>query len=273
MTAEVPAPGLWLIGLGPGDLGHMTERAKSVARGCKKRYLEGYTALLPEDQEEKLESLVGPWKRLMRPSVENPEDLMVEAREGAIALLVVGDPMQATTHIDLESRCAERGVGFEVVPGMSATSLAVSLSGLQSYRFGRQVTLPFAYGDYLATSPLEMIDANYVSGLHSIVLLDLDPTGMGIEPPKPMQPAEAVATLELMVSRLIEEQGERESLTHPVREWDGILLSDIGTDGQRVIAGHLSDLSEVQGGCIHTLILPAEMHGNEREAFERRIVG
>ena len=93
MTAEVPAPGLWLIGLGPGDLGHMTERAKSVARGCKKRYLEGYTALLPEDQEEKLESLVGPWKRLMRPSVENPEDLMVEAREGAIALLVVGDPM------------------------------------------------------------------------------------------------------------------------------------------------------------------------------------
>ena len=37
---EVPA-GLWLIGIGPGDLEHMTERARSVARGCKKRYLEG----------------------------------------------------------------------------------------------------------------------------------------------------------------------------------------------------------------------------------------
>ena len=49
-TDEVPA-GLWLIGIGPGDLGHMTERARSVARGCKKRYLEGYTAVLPTEQE------------------------------------------------------------------------------------------------------------------------------------------------------------------------------------------------------------------------------
>jgi len=273
MTADAPAPGLWLIGLGPGDLEHMTSRAKSVARGCKKRYLEGYTAVLPAEQETLLEGVIGPWERLMRPSVEKPEKLLEEAREEPIALLVVGDPMQATTHIDLEARCAEQGVGFEIVPGMSATSLAVSLSGLQSYRFGRQVTLPFAYGDYLATSPLEMIDANYVGGLHSLVLLDLDPTGMGFDPPKPMQPAEAVAMLERMVARLLEEQGERESLEAPVRDWDGILLSDIGTERQRVIAGHLSDLSEVEGGWIHTFILPAEMSGNEREAFERRSVG
>ena len=273
MTADTPAPGLWLIGLGPGDLEHMTERAKSVARGCEKRYLEGYTAVLPAEQEALLEGIIGPWAKLMRPSVEKPEKLLEEARGASIALLVVGDPMQATTHIDLEARCAERGVGFDIVPGMSATSLAVSLSGLQSYRFGRQVTLPFSYGDYLATSPLEMIDANYVGGLHSLVLLDLDPTGMGFDPPKPMQPEEAVAMLERMCARLVEEQGERESLETPVRDWDGILLSDIGTERQRVIAGHLSDLSEVEGGWIHTLILPAEMSGNEREAFERRSVG
>ena len=72
----------------------MTQRAMSVARSCKKRYLEGYTALLPQDQEGGLEELVGPWKRLMRPSVENPEDLLEEASEGAIALLVVGDLCQ-----------------------------------------------------------------------------------------------------------------------------------------------------------------------------------
>ena len=74
-TDEVPA-GLWLIGIGPGDLEHMTERARSVARGCKKRYLEGYTAVLPTEQEALLESVVGPWERLMRPSVESPETLL-----------------------------------------------------------------------------------------------------------------------------------------------------------------------------------------------------
>ena len=51
MTTDDVAPGLWLIGIGPGDLGHMTERAKRVAKGCSKRYLEGYTAVLPRDQE------------------------------------------------------------------------------------------------------------------------------------------------------------------------------------------------------------------------------
>ena len=35
-TEDVP-PGLWLIGIGPGDLGHMTERGKSIAKGCRKR--------------------------------------------------------------------------------------------------------------------------------------------------------------------------------------------------------------------------------------------
>ena len=57
MTTDDVAPGLWLIGIGPGDLGHMTERAKRIAKGCSKRYLEGYTAVLPRDQERAY------WKR------------------------------------------------------------------------------------------------------------------------------------------------------------------------------------------------------------------
>ncbi len=264
--------GLWLVGIGPGDLGHMTERAKSVAKSCSKRYLEGYTAVIPPDQENKLEEFVGPWEKAMRPLVENPEEILDLAAKEPVALMVVGDPMQATTHIDLEARCLEKGVVFEVIPGMSATTLAVSLSGLQSYRFGRQVTLPYPYGDYLAISPLEMIDANYVSGLHTLLLLDLDPTGMGFDPPKPMQPYQAFEVLKAMVKKFLDEKGMKESLQIPVEEWDAILLSDIGTDSQRVASGNLADLAELQGGWIHTLILPSEMSLNEKEAYERRLL-
>ncbi len=271
MASDELVPGLWLIGIGPGDLGHMTERAITVARGCTKRYLEGYTAILPKDQEGRLEEVIGPWEKLMRPLVENPEGLLEEARSAAVALLVVGDPMQATTHIDLEARCIEQGVGFEVVPGMSATTLAVSLSGLQSYRFGRQVTLPYPYGEFLATSPLKMIEANYISGLHTLVLLDLDPTGMGFDPPKPMQPGEAVMVLRSMVEKC-EEDGTNEGALAPVDEWDCVLLSDIGTESQRVVSGKLGEIADVSDGWIHTLILPCEMSENEKEAFERRRV-
>ncbi len=269
MSSQGVRPGLWLIGIGPGDLGHMTEKAKSIARGCRKRYLEGYTAVLPADQEALLEREVGEWKRLMRPSVESPESLLEEAREEPVALLVVGDPMQATTHIDLEARCMEEGVFFEVVPGMSATSLAVSLSGLQSYKFGRQVTLPYPYGDYLATSPIEMIESNRTNGLHTLVLLDLDPTGMGFDLPTPMSPLQAVSILEKMLEKAREE-GSGDGFIADIREWDGILLSDVGTSRQRVSSGTLDELSIIQGGYVHTLIIPSNMSDNEKDAYYRR---
>ena len=272
MASGELVPGLWLIGIGPGDLGHMTERAITVAKGCSKRYLEGYTAILPKDQEGRLEEIVGPWERLMRPLVEEPGALLEEARSAAVALLVVGDPIQATTHIDLEARCIEQGVGFEIVPGLSATTLAVSLSGLQSYRFGRQVTLPYPYGEYLATSPLKMVEANYNSGLHTLVLLDLDPTGMGFDPPKPMQPGEAVTVLRRMTENCGREGGAKGRDLPPVDEWDCVLLSDIGTESQRVLSGKLGEIANVRDGWVHTLILPSEMSENEKEAFERRRV-
>ena len=269
MTTDDVTPGLWLIGIGPGDLGHMTERAKRIAKGCSKRYLEGYTAVLPRDQEGLLEAEVGTWERLMRPSVEDPRGLLDEAREKSVALMVVGDPMQATTHIDLEARCMERGVSFEIVPGMSATSLAVSLSGLQSYKFGRQVTLPYPYGEYLATSPLEMINSNRNNGLHTLVLLDLDPTGMGFDLPTPMSPEQAISILQSM-SKRTQEEGPGEGVASDVREWEGILLSDVGTSRQRVSSGSLGELSAIEGGYVHTLVIPSNMSENEKDAFCRR---
>ena len=271
MTDDGLAPGLWLIGIGPGDLDHMTERARGVARGCSKRYLEGYTAVLPPKEEGRLESVVGPWEKLMRDEVEGAEELLASAREESVALLVVGDPMQATTHIDLEDRCVEQGIGFHVIPGLSATALAVSLSGMQSYRFGRQVTLPFTTSDYLPTSPLKMLCNNFENGLHSLVLLDLDPTGMGLEKPRPMSPAEAVGLLEKMAAQVVdEEEGGRGLLENPVKQWNGILLSDLGTEEERVLSGPLGDLSVQEGGMVHAFILPAEFSGMEEDAFERR---
>ena len=263
MTDDGVAPGLWLIGLGPGDLDHITERARRVARGCSKRYLEGYTAVLPPAEEEKLESVVGPWERLMRDGVEAPENMLEEAGESAVALLVVGDPMQATTHIDLEERCAEQGIGFQVIPGLTATALAVSLSGLQSYRFGRQVTIPFSDGDYLPTSPFEMICRNKEAGMHTLALLDLDPTGMGLESPRPMTPREAVDHLVRMNKR-------SEGFDESVEEWDGLLLSDLGTEEESVVSGSMKSISKIERGHVHALIIAAEFSGMEAEAFERR---
>ena len=267
MTEERLSAGLWLIGLGPGNLDYMSKAAIDVGKACSHRFLEGYTAILPSDQEVRLESFIGNWEKIMRPQVEDPKELLKLAKEVPVALLIVGDPMQATTHIDLEARCDELGINFNVIPGITATALAVSLSGLQSYRFGRQVTIPYSYGNYLPSSPLEMIYRNYENNLHTLVLLDLDPTGMGVEKPTPMSPIDAFRILQKMGEKM---EDEGNNLSPQVKALDGVLLTDISLDSQKIIAGNLSEITECNDGWIHCLIIPSKMNQNEIDAFERR---
>ena len=102
-------------------------------------------------------------------------------------------------------------------------------------------------------------------------MLFRSPTGMGVEQPRPMSPAEAVGLLERMAEGLVEEgDGRRGRLELPVKQWNGILLSDLGTEEERVLSGHLDDLSGQKGGMVHAFILPAEFSGMEKDAFERR---
>ena len=245
----------------------MSKMAIDIASSCSNRFLEGYTAILPPEQEDKLREIAGDWEKIMRPRVEQPDELLELARNDSVALLIVGDPMQATTHIDLEARCNELDINFNIVPGITATSLAVSLSGLQSYRFGRQVTIPYSYGSYMPTSPLEMIYKNYENNLHSLILFDLDPTGMGIENPRPMAPSNAISLLEKMEEKLVE---KGENISCKVSEFEGILLTDISLDTQKIRSGKMSEISKLNDGRIHCLVIAAKMNQNEAEAFERR---
>ena len=114
-----------------------------------------------------------------------------------------------------------------------------------------------------------MIEANRANGLHTLVLLDLDPTGMGFDLPTPMSPDQAVSILEKMSERVLDERTV-EGVSSIVREWDGILLSDVGTNRQRVSSGTLGELAGIEGGFVHTLIIPSNMSDNEKDAFLRR---
>ena len=225
--------GLWLIGLGPGDLQQMTVAALDAARNADYRFLEGYTALLPPDELVNMEGLIGPWELRMRSAVEEPHDLLSLAQTAKVALLVVGDPLQATTHVDLQIRCKEMDVPCHVEHGISITTIVTGAVGLQSYRFGRQCTFAYPYGEYLPTSPLEIILSNRERDLHTLALLDLDPTGMGEGEQSPMTPEIAVDVLRKMA----------EKLSIEVEDWKLVLCSDMGTENARIIVGLPNEIS------------------------------
>ena len=103
----LPETGLLLVGMGMGRLEGMTTEAIQAATQADHRRYEAYTALWPEDELARLEATVGPVQRVMRPEVEEPEELFALAKDSLVALLVVGDPLQATTHVDLQLRARE----------------------------------------------------------------------------------------------------------------------------------------------------------------------
>ncbi|MCH1423020.1 MAG: hypothetical protein L7U62_05980, partial [Candidatus Poseidoniaceae archaeon] len=158
--------------------------------------------------------------------------------------------------------------------------------GLSNYRFGRQTTLTYPYGGWIATSPLEMIAVNKARGLHSLVLFDLDPTGQGTGDQQPMKPNDARRSIELMWSKLDERVKQftsppeaqliavQEAMFKTLldEDMDGVqvvLCSDMGTPEQRIVSTTIGGLEQLEGGRLNCLLIPARMSEVEEKALHR----
>ncbi len=284
-SPSLPDTGLLLVGMGMGRLEGMTQEALDAATKADHRRYEAYTALWPEAELSRLEEVIGSVQRVMRPEVEEPDELFALAKQSLVALLVVGDPLQATTHVDLQLRAREIGVECRVFHGISITSVVTGAVGLSNYKFGRQTTLTYPYGDWIATSPLEVLASNWEQNLHTLALLDLDPTGLGTGDQQPMRPEDAVESMRLMWEKLQETGDEPLSEDH-VRlafrqmasklylqqnfdEIPVVLCADMGTPDQSIVTTTLGALGEEKGGRLNSLIFPAGTGEVEEKAVLR----
>ena len=284
-SPSLPETGLLLVGMGMGRLEGMTQEALDAATKADHRRYEAYTALWPEAELTRLESVIGSVQRVMRPEVEEPDELFALAKQSLVALLVVGDPLQATTHVDLQLRAREMGVKCRVFHGISITSVVTGAVGLSNYKFGRQTTLTYPYGDWIATSPLEVLASNWEQNLHTLALLDLDPTGLGTGDQRPMRPEDAVESMRLMWKKL-QETGDEPLSEDYVRlafrqmatklylqqnfdEIPVVLCADMGTPDQSIVTTTLGALGEEKGGRLNSLIFPAGTGEIEEKAVLR----
>ncbi len=276
--------GLLLIGIGPGDVALATSEALSAAKMADFRRYEAYTALWPEEQLASLEKSVGEITRVMRPEVENPRELFALARDNLVALLIVGDPLQATTHVDLQLQAEEAGIYCRTIHGISITGLVTGAIGLSNYKFGRQTTLTYPYSGWIATSPLEVIALNTALGQHTLALLDLDPTGAGTGQQKPMMPRDAVDSMKAMIVKVnasidefplespqdeIKVQSLKLMTSASLAEIKVVLCSDMGTKQQSIIYTNLANLASLPGGAMNCLVFPASTSDVEEKALLR----
>lgn len=283
-STELPKSGLLLIGMGPGQIGSMTIEARNAAKSADFRRYEAYTALWPADELTKLEEDIGDIEMVMRPEVESPTELLDLAKNHLVALLIVGDPLQATTHVDIQLQALEAGINCMVFHGISITTLVTGAVGLSNYRFGRQTTITYPYGGWVATSPLEVIAVNLFQNQHTLALLDLDPTGAGTGKQVPMQPKDAYDSLGLMKEKLsstISDMSEestfdsmkklafKEFVANGLDSIKVVLCADMGTKEEKITYTTVGDLKNTDGGRLNSLIFPAITSEVEEKALLR----
>ncbi|AGB04343.1 diphthine synthase [Aciduliprofundum sp. MAR08-339] len=244
---------LTFVGLGLGGLEDITLRGKGAIENADVVFAEFYTSKLINADIEDLERFYG--KRIIllgRDDVEDGKIIMNEAQNKNVVLLVAGDPMIATTHVALRIMAQEFGIETRVIHNASIISVAPGLLGLQNYKFGRTVSIPFPQENFFPTSAYDHIMENLRMGLHTLILLDINP--------RPMSANEAMQIL--LEMEKVRGKG--------IISEDTIIavVARAGSEDALVRAGKIKHLiKEDFGPPLHTLVLPGKLHFAEAEAL------
>jgi diphthine synthase len=243
--------------MGVGSENAISISALETLKSADVILFETYTGLTGETFILNLSKRLG--KEILevdRQTVEDGERILDWAREKErTAIIVVGDPMAATTHVDLRLRAFDEGISTKIIPGSSIFTAAPGLCGLSHYKFGRTTTLAYPQGDYFPTSPYDMIAENIESGLHSLVLLELTTDEDRI--------MTANDGMELLV--------EMESIVKKGIINDETLVCVIARAGMPDALARAGSIlllkNEDFGEPMHCLIIPGKLHFKEAEAL------
>lgn len=261
---------LYIIGLGLWNQKDISVRGLEIVRSCDSVYLESYTSLLSCTAAD-LEELYG--REVIVADRSQSEQKMDEiislSKEKDVAFLVIGDPVSATTHMEIVRSCKEQDVEVSVVHNASIFS-AIGITGLQPYKFGKTTSIPFLERVPGLETPYHVIKQNLSIGAHTLCLLDImvdnvaSETGGKVnskENTKFMTVKEGLEVLEDIESRL--KEGVISDNTFVVG------VARLGHDDFVVKAGKLSEVKEFDfGGPLHSLVVPGNLHFSEEEVLE-----
>ena len=241
------------VGLKPG---HLTLEALETLKSCDQIYLESYTSEYAEGLLNELQNVVGKsFKKFGRKQVEEEMGSAIHsAKKNNIALMIFGNPLTATTHIQLLLDAKKAGIKTKVIPGISITNM-IAFSGLDEYKFGRTVTICYHEEGFEPESFYDQILENQSIGLHTICLLDIKKDTDG----RMMNCKEAIETLEKIFKK------RKEKIN-----WNYVGLIAMGSEGEKIIFGkeNISKSKEITELFPQSLIVIGKTNEKEEEALK-----
>jgi len=249
---------LVFVGLGLNEESDVSLKGLRKAKEADVVFAEFYTSFMSQLDLQKLEGLTEkPIHVVSRRDLEEEEGkgILDRAKKGKVVLLVPGDPFMATTHVDLRIRAEKRGIRTSIVHGASIVSAAMGLSGLQNYKFGRSVTIPFTEGGTLGATPYNVIAENQMMGLHTLCFLDIQ---AGEKRYMTIRDA-----LEILTA--LEKQKQKRVITPSTL---AVGVARAGSEKPITKADYVKQLMRFDfGKPPHSLVLPGRLHFMEAEAL------
>ncbi len=236
---------LYLIGLGLHNEKDISLRGLETAKKADKVFIELYTNTHCIHFKNLEKSIGKKITVLDRKQVEETDIILKSAKKQKTIFFVSGDPLAATTHLDLVMQARKNNIKVEIIHSSSIFS-AIGEAGLSIYKFGKTVSLPIPEKNYCPTSPYDNIEDNLKMGLHTLVL------------PHPGMTANEALNLLLDL-----EKRKKKNV--------------ISENKKIVVAAHLGHNSLVKydkihnllkqdfGNLPHSLIMPGKLHFQEKE--------
>lgn len=267
---------LHLIGIG-AKKEHINFEMFDVIKKCNTVFLEYYTSFYETNFEELSEFLGKKITIVDRDIVETKAEntIINPAKEHDIALLILGDPLIATTHTDLLLRCIKSGVKTKIYNNVSIGNY-ITRTGLQFYKFGKITSIPFFNEKFMPRTPFLVLHDNFKMGAHTLFLLDLNPSNdvayKGKE--KYLKASDALKFL-LEIPQIMLENDEIEEKDAMIidEETPALICSRLGFEDEEILYDNISGLIEIDKHrhfkeplCI---IIPGDMHEMEQKFLEQ----
>lgn len=267
---------LYIIGLGLGDEKDVTIRGLEAIKSCDKVFLECYTSIL-SIEKDRLEDFYG--KEVIiadRDFVEcRAEEIYLPGKDGNVAMLVVGDPVCATTHTDIMIRAFELGIDVEIIHNASAMG-AAGCSGLQLYTFGATISIPFFEENWRPTSFYKKIKYNRGGGMHTLCLLDIkvkEPCFESMKRGKIVYQPPRYMSVNRAAEQLIEAEEIEAGKAYNSSETLCVGMARLGQKDQCIIAGTLEELKDADfGKPLHCMVICGEVHDLELKFLNKYLV-
>ncbi|MFW6025404.1 MAG: diphthine synthase, partial [Candidatus Woesearchaeota archaeon] len=244
-----------IIGLGLGDPKDITIKGKEAIEKSTHVYLESYTSILTDSNINAIEDFFS--KKIIplsRGDLEDNDKIFENTKNDDVSLLIVGDVFSATTHSEILMRVKEEGIDVNIIHNASIFT-AISITGLQLYKFGKTTTIVKPEGSWFPKSPYDIIKQNKEINAHTLCLLDIK-----ID-------KNYFMTINEALNLLLEMEKEK---------GDGIIddetyvvgVSNLGGD-HKIKSGKIKNLIDYDfSKPPHSLIIPNKLHFTEKEVLE-----